>query len=331
MLNLNTNEEVISSMKICPKCQTQNENHFLFCQNCGEELGAYQAEAIDENHEEIENPTENNSSRQVQNSKIHKRSNFVWLGVLLTMVAVILSLSFFTYSLFFSGSEKETALSESSTPEESTTISTETVEQDNSELDKYDAIVSEAKRLTIEEEFKESELKLAEIPISVLEKEEFAHLKAVVAELNEQNRAGIARLEETEETEDSSEEKPLIFAGDLARWATNYVMYYTSSQGAMNLSIAADGTVTMTDSGGTQEGTAEITKVATTQLSYDTTATSPTSQPETKQINGDVRITIIWEDNSLQELYGYLSYSSRLVLTDGIGLNNGVNEVWITN
>ena len=53
--------------------------------------------------------------------------------------------------------------------------------------------------------------------------------------------------------------------------------------------------------------------------------------PDKKQITSNVRITVEWDNGGgTQQFYGYLSYSSRLVLTDGIEKQNGINEVWIT-
>ena len=52
--------------------------------------------------------------------------------------------------------------------------------------------------------------------------------------------------------------------------------------------------------------------------------------PDTKMINPNVRITVTWDAGSTQTYYGYVSYSSRLALTDGVTKNAGVNEVWIS-
>ncbi|MGL4705006.1 MAG: hypothetical protein ACRCVO_02205, partial [Enterococcus faecalis] len=55
---------------------------------------------------------------------------------------------------------------------------------------KYDAIITEAKKLTVEGQYKESEEKLATIPVSDLGKPHYSIVKETVEKLNNQNNEG---------------------------------------------------------------------------------------------------------------------------------------------
>ncbi len=61
---------------------------------------------------------------------------------------------------------------------------------------KYDAIITEAKKLTAEGQYKESEEKLATIPVSDLGKPHYSIVKETVEKLNNQNNEGLKRQEE---------------------------------------------------------------------------------------------------------------------------------------
>ena len=60
---------------------------------------------------------------------------------------------------------------------------------------KYDAIITEAKKLTAEGQYKESEEKLATIPVSDLGKPHYSIVKETVEKLNNQNNEGLKRQE----------------------------------------------------------------------------------------------------------------------------------------
>jgi hypothetical protein len=78
-------------------------------------------------------------------------------------------------------------------------------------------------------------------------------------------------------------------------------------------------------------GKATIESYSTDVLSYNTDKLYPVDLPAKKEITSNVKITVEWDnEGDTQQFYGYLSYSSRLVLTDGIEKQNGINEVWIT-
>ncbi len=64
---------------------------------------------------------------------------------------------------------------------------------------------------------------------------------------------------------------------------------------------------------------------------YDTTSYRPTTQPATKSITPNVKITVTWNNGGgVDVYYGYVSYSQRLALTDGIAVTDGVKEVWLS-
>ena len=71
-------------------------------------------------------------------------------------------------------------------------------------------------------------------------------------------------------------------------------------------------------------GKAEISGASGTILSYDTTSYRPTTQPATKSITPNVKITVTWNNGGgVDVYYGYVSYSQRLALTDGIAVTDG--------
>lgn len=123
------------------------------------------------------------------------------------------------------------------------------------------------------------------------------------------------------------------FVGDFAKWANTYTFYYSQEdQIQSTLTISANGGVTQNNYDGTQYfGKAVITSADGEYLSYETNELYPGEMPATKMIEPNVTITIDWDNGGgSQVYYGYLSYSSRLALTDGREKGAGVNEVWIS-
>lgn len=219
--------------------------------------------------------------------------------------------------------------------------STEKTSEIDKEMEKYDEIVKKAKELNIEGEFKESELKLATIPVSVLSNEKYEALKEIVENLSSSNNKGLQAQSENQKSENQANQSATTtqdntssnFTGDLAKWANTYVFYYLQEgQKQSRLTIAGNGGVTQSNYDGTQYfGTASITAYSTSALSYNTDTMYPSSMPATKTINSNVKIDIQWDNGGgSQVYYGYLSNSSRLIITDGISQNNGVHEVWVT-
>lgn len=238
-----------------------------------------------------------------------------------------------------------TKSSQASTKQTSSSQSSEKTDESSSEVENYDALIKEAKELNLDGKFKESELKLALIPVSILEKENYVALKETVTSLSASNNKGLQEQKEEEKKKETEEKKPSQavvvvpdtstsdFGGDLAKWANTYIFYYLQSdQKQSRLTISGNGAVTQSNYDGTQYfGTASIASDATSVLSYNTDAMYPSTMPVTKTINSNVKIVIQWENGGgSQVFYGYLSQSSRLVLTDGIRQNSGIHEVWVT-
>lgn len=214
--------------------------------------------------------------------------------------------------------------------------STQTSNDKQEVLATYDALFKEAKELNIEGKFKESELKLAAIPISALGNTDYAALKEAVEKLSNSNNQGLQKQNETKAataTTTVPQTTESGFVGDLAKWANTYVFYYSQKdQKQSRLTLAGNGAVTQSNYDGTQYfGTATITPDATNVLSYTTDTMYPSSMPTTKAINANVKLVIQWDNGGgSQTFYGYLSNSSRLALTDGISQNGGIHEVWVT-
>lgn len=249
------------------------------------------------------------------------------LGISLVTIGAIISLS--ACNLV----KKKTTPTQTST--------SETVKVD---ISKYDKVIEEAKSLTAESKFKESDLKLATIPVSDLGKKDFAVVKETVDSLNAQNSDGLKRQEEAKTKASSESQKttgsstaapaPAAIPADYSKWATAYSFYFArGDQKQMNLYIAPNGQVTQTNTDGTQfTGYATIAGSGGSVLSYETNVGSPTTQPKTKNITPNVQVTIHWDNGGgTDTYYGYISYSQRLALTDGIAVTDGVKEVWVAN
>lgn len=310
-------------MKICPNCQHENREDALFCENCGYQFSQEKNDKPKSRVEKQERVSLNQPPKKAPN-----KVPFIIAG--LVVVAIIAGISL---ALLSQGGPDETA----NQPTLSTTSS--------ADLTKYDDIIAEAKALTIEGEYKKSNRKLATIPASDLGKEEYSAIKTEVDNLTEENDEGIAETKDSQETKESQKAQveqatppntssaTSGFTGDYGKWANNYVFYYNQEdQQQSTLKINSNGSVTQNNGDGTQFfGTATITGSSSGSiLSYDTTEQYPYTMPSTKNINPNVQIKVQWDGGTTQIYYGYLSYSSRLALTDGSAKDGGVNEVWIS-
>lgn len=316
-------------MKECSNCHAQNSDSSNFCEQCGKRIDNV-------NYQEAKTTGENlgvNENHNM-NKSVGKKRNIqpILIGAIVALIGVIIGIVLFIYlkptnDTEISSESKQTVAS-STTKESSKTETTST----KKELESYDEIIKVAKELNIEGKYKESELKLASIPVSALGKPEWVTIKEAVESLTNLNNKG---LQEQKRSADNAttNDTPANFAGDLAKWANTYTFYYSqSSQKQSRLTIATNGGVTQSNYDGTQYfGSATIVNTSGDILSYNTDTLYPTRMPSTKTINPNVKITIQWDNNGgSQNLYGYLSYSSRLALTDGMNKGGGVNEVWIT-
>lgn len=296
-------------LTICTNCHAENDNKAKFCHECGEKL-----------------PNTKKLSRvNPSNKKQRHTSSFLVIVALLVCIIFIGA-----YLLFntFKTKTPETATSNT------TTISTSitSTSSDANELSQYDVIISEAKKLNVEGNYKESELKLASIPVSELAKTEFSSIKDAVEKLSASNNEHIQEENKKTAAQQNATSEG-TFTGDLAKWANTYTFYYSlTSQKQSRLTISANGSVTQSNYDGTQYfGKATIENYSSDVLSYNTDSLYPFDLPDKKQITSNVRMTVEWDnEGGTQQFYGYLSYSSRLVLTDGIEKQNGINEVWTT-
>lgn len=313
-------------MKVCPNCQTANEDQSRFCEQCGYDFSK-------ESQTEPEQPT-----RTAQNSAVsagvqatrtqhdNKKKNSK-LPIILTIVVSLVAIAGLVLFFIFRPNSDHSATPASSASSSSTAESAS--EADSS---KYDDLIAEAKQLTIEGKFKESELKLASIPVSDLAKVEFSAVKEAVESLTVQNNKGIQESK-NEEEKNETETNNSGFTGDYAKWANTFTFYYSQAgQKQSTLTITANGGVTQNNYDSTQFfGKAKIEGASGSILSYETNALYPSRMPATKQIDPNVKITVTWDNGGgSQVYYGYLSYSSRLALTDGNSKGAGVNEVWIS-
>lgn len=305
-------------MKECSYCHTKNNDKSKFCEQCGKPLG--------------ENGSTNEPHETSKSTVAQKNIQPVLIGAIVALVGIIIGIILFIY---LKPNNTSALSSESSRTETtSTTKNSSQTETTSSkkEAENYDEIIKVAKELNIEGKYKESELKLASIPVSVLGKPEWATIKEAIENLTNLNNKGLQEQKKSSDNVQQNDD-PSTFTGDLAKWANTYTFYYSqSSQKQSRLTIATNGGVTQSNYDGTQYfGRATIVNASGDILSYNTDTLYPTRMPSTKTINSNVKITIQWDNNGgSQNLYGYLSYSSRLALTDGLNKGSGVNEVWIT-
>ena len=324
-------------MKKCTKCQTQNSDESNFCEQCGQPL------AVKENQEEL---TNHSSLNETRTKNVKKNRQTLWIGLMVVVIGIIVGI--FIFIAFKPSNESESAsknvqssteTSTKSTKEESNQTQSSTskpqeTKSDKNELENYDAIIKKAKELNIDGKYKESELKLAAIPVSTLGKSEYSTIREAAEKLTSSNNEGLQKQKEASNSNATqTSTASSTFVGDLAKWANTYTFYYSQDgQKQSRLTIAANGGVTQSNYDGTQYfGHATIETSSGSILSYNTDTQYPFRMPSTKMINANVVITIQWDNGGgSQILYGYLSYSSHLALTDGLNKGSGVNEVWIT-
>ncbi|MGX7149924.1 zinc ribbon domain-containing protein [Enterococcus ureasiticus] len=316
-------------MKECKYCHTQNSDSSNFCEQCGtplDAIGSQKTTPADGN-------TATNESYQMNQPKANSKNiQPLLIGAIVALLGIIIGIILFIY--LKPNNNTEISAGSSQTETRSTTKDSSQTETTSSkkDLENYDEIIKAAKELNIEGKYKESELKLASIPVSALGKPEWKTIKEAVEKLANLNNKGLQEQKNSTEKVQANDD-PSTFTGDLAKWANTYTFYYSqNNQRQSRLTIATNGGVTQSNYDGTQYfGRATIANASGDILSYNTDTLYPMRMPSTKTINPNVKITIQWDNNGgSQNLYGYLSYSSRLALTDGQNKGGGVNEVWIT-
>lgn len=313
-------KEELVDMKICPQCGKENSEQAQFCEHCGYHFAEKETPAA------AQTSASAGIGQRSQGTPPPKKPSSKWpllvAGLVVAAIVIGVGLGF----------------ANKKAPQQTATTTTSSVD-----TAKYDQVIADAKTLSINGKHKESNMKLAAIPASDLGKPEFASVKEEVADLKDQNETGLAEQKEAEEAKKNEKTKQSQakqaassaggFVGDYAKWANTYTFYYNqSTQKQSSLTISANGGVTQNNTDGTQYfGQASITGSGGSALSYVTNEQYPDSMPDTKMINPNVQITVTWDDGGgTQVYYGYLSYSSRLALTDGVDKGAGVNEVWIS-
>lgn len=302
-------------MKVCPKCGKENNDKSLFCEHCGFEFAKTEASPKRTQGVKLQETTRSSKGSTNPRKSSFPKWPFAILGLALLGAVVGIGLAIAGRS---NGRVQP--------------IPTTNVSSSSIDTSKYDEILAEAKEFTNDGEYKKSNLRLKRIPASDLDKSEFSDVAAEVKELTKQNEVGL-KQEASDSSQDSQEdEDSKVFSGEYAKWAGTYHFYYSqTSQKQKTLTISASGKVTQKNaSGGPNVGKATIMGASGDVLSYETTRQHPVDMPDTKLINPNVQITVTWENGSTQIYYGYVSYSSRLTLTDGVAKNNGVNEVWVS-
>ncbi|MGX6978192.1 zinc-ribbon domain-containing protein [Vagococcus elongatus] len=319
-------------MKYCPNCGASNQGDAMFCEQCGHHFIS-EDEGIDK--VELEQELRSVGSDPVPVYKGDQKPT--GRNKIIIIFAAVLALGIIVGTgIYFATSRKEKPEPVVQTTPTSTTSEKEEEAEEAEEANKYDAIIQEAKVLTINGNYKESSLKLASIPVSELSKEEFSSIREAVEELTKQNNDGIQeeKGKQSEEAKKQAAQSATAsgFTGDFAKWANTFLFYYSQGgQKQSSLTISANGGVTQNNYDGTQYfGKATIASSGGSILSYETNESYPMDMPATKMIRPDVAITVQWDVGGSQVFYGYLSYSSRLALTDGLSKNAGVNEVWIS-
>ncbi|WP_207940757.1 hypothetical protein DOK78_001709 [Enterococcus sp. DIV2402] len=350
-------------MKYCPSCGKELLEGANFCGQCGTKIEKEIPKEVPLTKEEPpKTPVEPVVAKKISPVKAErseiikkKRPNPLIITLLLIIFGIGLAI-WFLLSVFTTKPEatitEATDISTTETTSLSTTASTiasTTASSEEPLSAKYDDILENAQRLADEGNYSESELELSTIPEEVLARSEYASVKKVVDEIHAQNQPAIEAAKAKEEAEQKKAEQEQkakeeqakkekankkeeksdpVFVGDFASWATSYGFYFAQEkQNQSSLTIGTDGRVTKD----AQTGKATVENYSGDTLSYETNEQKPTKIPATKTVHPNVRITIKWDNGGSQVLYGYTSFTGRLVLTDGASKGNGINEVWITN
>lgn len=135
-------------------------------------------------------------------------------------------------------------------------------------------------------------------------------------------------------TPTQSTEQATTTVQNFGDFATTYSFYYDMpGQNQSLLVISPNGEVTQYQSAPDNRvfhGSATIVQDNQSVLSYEMNSRVSNGQPNTKTINSNVIIHVIWDNGGgQQDYYGYYTYIGGVALTDGDSSNGGVNEVWL--
>ena len=316
-------------MKICPRCHNHQFGEEFFCEKCGTAMEdvSNEKETPVTTVYTTEEPPQAAVVRPAEEGIIdpmYSEDRKLLIRICLAVLGGIVVCILFFIAVFVefplrSGTnvadhKQDTAIRSSDTKNSEEMIA--------SAYGEYADIINAAEKLTAEQNYAESNAKLAEIPAEILAASGYEKVKAAVDKLIAANQKGI-------DTQNEADAEP-VFVGDFEKWNRNYTFYYPQeNQTQSSLTLFYDGKVTQINTDGTEiTGKASVEYDTNSQLSYDTADDRPAEVPETKNVDAADRITINWDNGGSQILYGYLSYTSRYVLTDGIADGTGVREVW---
>ncbi|WP_367295693.1 hypothetical protein [Levilactobacillus yonginensis] len=210
----------------------------------------------------------------------------------------------------------------------------------NAKTAKDESILKEAQELNADGKYKKSNQKLSTIDLADLNKKGFGTLKTEFFNLQKSNdkfllkksqsgsktaatNNGGSTTSNTAPTTNNSFNSYGKFTGDY--------YFYNDDDGdrqQSSLTINSDGTVIQNNNDGSAfHGSATVKSSGETGvLSYD--VTSDTN--DTKSINANVEVDVVWSNGEHETYYGYMSYDGDSVLTDGKSYDGDlVNEVWV--
>ncbi|WP_203638380.1 hypothetical protein [Levilactobacillus wangkuiensis] len=205
---------------------------------------------------------------------------------------------------------------------------------------KDESIIAAAQSLNADGKYKQSNKKLSSINLTDLNKKGFGALKTEFFSLQKSNDKFL--LKKTQSKGNSATTTQASGGNTTTTTTTNnsfdgyskYVgdyYFYNDDDGDRQqetLTIHDNGSVVQNNNDGSAfHGTATIKDSgAHGVLSYDVT----TGTNDTKTIDANVEIDVVWSNGEHETYYGYTSYDDDIVLTDGNSYDGDlVNEVWM--
>ena len=76
-------------MKICNRCQSQNNDDALFCSECGFKFEEESAEIVKPKRNRIKSPTEDKKTSMIKSFSVGRRSTTIAIAITATVILVI--------------------------------------------------------------------------------------------------------------------------------------------------------------------------------------------------------------------------------------------------
>ncbi|QBO35991.1 hypothetical protein EQG49_05710 [Periweissella cryptocerci] len=225
--------------------------------------------------------------------------------------------------------------------------STKNVDDEQTEVAKYEGILQAARTLTDSGSFEESNAQLNTMSVTELGKPAFKDIKDAVDVLRQTNTDGVAAAQKAKAAKKAAKatKKANATANAVAAPTATYdISTYPEFTGNFSfisgdadrsyysMSIAGDGYVTQETDGSTYYGRATIVSQANSGiLSYDVTNIDYADDyyPTKYVQKAYVKLVVSWDEGGSDTYYGYQAWDGRAVLTDGDSYGDGVDEVWI--